>query len=620
MYKPAFHFLSRQNCSSKAGSVLVLSIILLAIISLEVMALGMQLTKSFGIEATLLTNNLAARRAAEAAITTTKTEVANHYSANPRANLATTFTQASSPLTTLSIFNPETGTNQASPISVQGWVYSAPQAGSNYVEIAGRALVGGVDLTLKQWVKLENCRPGLTTILNNKTLAHFPSAVDPDSGYVFFTHSGDGKAYAWHPVLGLTTLASFSTSNIVTINPKTGWFATGTQDNRAFFWHPYHGTRFVTVPAQTSLLITPFDKYFMLYPYVMATGSNAYAWSYAGGLTTILSDVQMVEYERPLANKQLYVFSGIKDSANIYDPAMHSVFTWSPGAGLQTIYTTTMVLSMPFTINTDEPTVYFSSRIGQIYRYDASKGVDTRNLPYLQETGRYYLPYQSTPFNSGFLWFADSTTANNEILNFWSPTISTTILSRNFSSGSEHFYMPTQRLDFQNPANGDFYITEDSSSANFYVYNPSLGLTTLVSNRADVGNRLLSTLIDNPNDGYVAFSDYGNGGGDNVYVWSRTLGLTSILTGITTPGISAVDPAKNRVFIGSFDTSNAANLYLWSPLQGLTTLLPNRGRVASAFSSIDTHSGRFYFADMPSTGTANFYVWTPNDACDVGHN
>src|SRR5690606_38943546 len=87
---PSFsRFLYR--CSS--GSVLILTIMFLVLISLQVAVISLVAVRSFGDEGMLMTQNLTAKRSAETAINRLESKLYNYLIAGAPADAATNFAQ-----------------------------------------------------------------------------------------------------------------------------------------------------------------------------------------------------------------------------------------------------------------------------------------------------------------------------------------------------------------------------------------------------------------------------------------------------------------------------------------------------------------------------------------------
>ena len=185
---------------------------------------------------------------------------------------------------------------------------------------------------------------------------------------------------------------------------------------------------------------------------------------------------------------------------------------------------------------------------------------------------------------------------------------------------------------------GRVYFGSHTTKGNFYTWHPSTGLSTLLSNEYYPG--VGSLTVDStsgivyvaiyPSTGSGAFANgalLGYKNGRRIirvdFPNKQAIGIESI----------AVDPKRQRVFMGTADASQKGYFYIWNPATGLSQLDNDQGKQFTNAGSflVDDTTGRVYFGntfgsetflnqDMYNSGLvgslngADYFSWTPGDS------
>ncbi|MBY0450026.1 MAG: hypothetical protein K2X01_05310 [Cyanobacteria bacterium] len=158
-----------------------------------------------------------------------------------------------------------------------------------------------------------------------------------------------------------------------------------------------------------------------------------------------------------------------------------------------------------------------------------------------------------------------------------------------------------------------FYILDNTKGANasLNVWNPSTGISQLITNIPSGGPNSPQSLAVDPSSGrvYVGASPTGDG----FYVWDDVSGTQTLVasgSGYAEGFRSTVVDPTGRVYFGQ-NRANG-NWYTWHPTTGLSTLLTTEPFPGVASTTVDPISGVVYMAARPANvfGVGSF----PNGA------
>ncbi|MDX2084489.1 MAG: hypothetical protein SFZ03_03780, partial [Candidatus Melainabacteria bacterium] len=475
------------------GSVIVLVLALLFLITFEMLIMGLVVSRSLGEEGILVSQNLGAREATQVAMTRLVDRLNSYLLTNTAGSAAdVAFASGGAQAINNQVLqtrNPEAAgsAEQNTDITISAWV-SARRG--NYFEISARAVTGGVSLTRKRWVLLNPCNASgtLQTIVSarNHPGAEGAIAVDPISGRVFFGdgNGGSGNFYTWDPATGLSTLVSGRSGlghQALGIDTSTGrvYFGeAGTGGTRFYTWHSSTGLSVLFTGVKPGLNSVAVDSVNgrVFFGAVNSGDDNFLTWSAATGVSVLLDSIGASAEGCTVTSAS---------SGRVFFCDADILYTWHSSTGLSTV-------------KVGDP-------LGSDLAMYGTLKIDATDRVYFGETdigGNHAI-------SRLFTWHS-------------STGLSTILGGRPDLAGNGNIQIDptTNRVFF-----GEY--DDDSNPINYYTWHPSTGLSTLVSARPWIGHG--SSAISHL-DGRVFFGQRATG---NFYTWHSTTGLSTLVSNVS---------------------------------------------------------------------------------------
>ncbi|MDX2084943.1 MAG: hypothetical protein SFZ03_06085 [Candidatus Melainabacteria bacterium] len=548
---------------STCGSVIVLVLALLFLITFEMLIMGLVVSRSLGEEGILVSQNLGAREATQVATTRLIDRLNTYVLANGAGSAAdTAFASGGAQAISNQVLqtrNPEAAgsAEQNTDITISAWVSSRR---GNYFLVNARAVTGGVTLTAQRWVFVNPCNPngGLQTIVSGQPYPGYDSmAVDTQRDRVFFgvgNHDTTGNFYTWNSSTGLSTILSNRRGvgyQAVLVDETTGRAFFGDND-RMYTWTEGAGLQTIMSNAGSDP-----GNLKMFYDSTRAQlfflgDQHAYRWDSTSGLTTLASNIF-----------ELYGKKATYSSAtgNLYFMSRDgNIHRWAPASGFTTLFNTGGVWTASISLDPLNERIFVSAENGSFYvTWNPATGLST----ILSQTA-------IVGWNPGI----------GEPANFNTPNI-----------GASWGYANDGRI---------FFHDARLDNSRFYTWHPSTGLTQIAF-QAGWGLGYGSTAVDRAT-GRVFFGSYGGCASSGTFhTWQVSTGLSTLTSNGCHPGTwgTTLDQSTGRVFYSNHFGGRA---YTWLGSTGLSTLAGNGQGGSIAY---DPYEQIVYWQEDP-----NILSWT----------
>ena len=602
----------RPSRPHQGGTVLLLTIMMLVLLTFEVAVISLVAQRGLGEEGMLQSQHSAARRGGETVLNQLENALYTYLQANDDTSAETAFNYGGSNYiaqSDLMITPPGGGADIATDVKVTAWV--SARRGVWY-KLTARAQDGSVDLLVHRWIKMNPCKTGaiLTQILpvNETNPGYYSTMVSPVDDRVFFgENAASGYFWTWHKDTGLSTITP-AAENRPGVEDSTaiasdGRVYFGEQANPGQFWTWHQTTGLSTLlpsnaqgPGWYTTHISPVDGRVFF-----AENASSKLWTYKP--STGLSTIGAIFYS---PGDEAYAF-GSDGTYYFGDYSGDTIFSWNTTVGLSTV-----------------------AKITGVY------GVGTGSLS-IAPDGRLYFGQRETSGAGRNFWTWKSSTGLSTVL----PAVSN---KTNRAGYYSTIVDSTSRVLFS------AYDDSAWGGVHVWTYHPSTGLTTLVTNINSLG--AAGAVAVDSNDRFY-FSQAGWG---DLWTWKSDTGLSTITVQHFNPGGSfshAFGP-NNEYYFGAVDGNNtniwrwhtstglstvadgggqscwgcsnslrvhddgrvawgARRAMTWSPTTGLSTMGPSNS--ANGYGAIEFSStGGVYFG---SDGSKPFYYWEPPEDCNT---
>ena len=610
---------------AKPGSILLMTLVILLLMSSQLLILGLIVNRSLGQESTLLTRNTTAREGLSVGFNQLHDDMLTYIRTNgiDGPTLLTEFGVSGASRindVAIQVRNPETGALENSPARVTTWIDSYR---GDFYKLKSQVTYGEVDLTSSRWIQLTQegassaSSSSSSSCSNTGLLSVKTDAIqNPTTPQSLFMDTANDRLiintaiYDTDSLSFVTTIPEFETLTHDTTNNVIFFY-----DSLGNFHKLFQDNTITTIPSMKSDGPSSIGVY-------SGTG-DAFAYRTNGSITdgiyryqpdgttslvmtirgAIASSTQGTYiYVNPLSGR---VYA-TKHTSSYDSTGSNQIATWAAGTGATTIYVNnTSAGSDNLGLDVINERLYFGDRYANavsntyFYSWTPTEGMttihdSTRDCGYLSTSVD---PVRETVF------FRDCKSGSREFLYQWSPTI-----------GDRYIYevsaTPVKFDSIDNATGHFYYVTYDD----VHVFNPINDSNTHILNTKDMDTALTSSIhpYTHPHQFYqpdfyphrtdvppladvypgVYFVNTDDG---IVNRWNPSTGLTTLLTGYTAAngilGQSAVviDP-KTGSFYAKGDS--ASGVYYYSQEDGTIT---------STGSQTSTQTGSFGY----SWNTAN---------------
>ena len=591
--------LPQLHCAA-SGTVLLLTIMMLVLLTFEVAVISLVAQRGLGEEGMLQSQHIAARRGGETVLSQLESALHTYLQANDGAAAETAFNYGGSNYiaqSDLMITPPGGGADIATDVKVTAWV---SQRRGIWYKLTARAQDGSVDLLVHRWIKMNPCKTSasLQTIVNGVSspgVTWWGSTTKIDStGRVYFA-TDDDEIFTWKDGV-LSTLVTGSggelevygddrlyisrnawdggvvlswkeSTGLSTLVGGTGWWSASIGNSA---W----GNDSTELPGNDTVLFT-----------AQKTSGNYWvlAHSLSYGLSTLLTN-QTVQFSYSPASSDGRVM--------FYDnSAPTSYLTWKASTGLSTVisdHAKTGPDGGSFAIDSGNR-FYFgsgqqSTNSNLFWTWKESTGLSTL----LTATNNYYFK-DPVAVSGDDVLFAHQVTAAH----------TARILRWRAATGLSTINIDGAELAANHPAtNQMFWVGWDE----LHRWNSTDGLSTMlyadfVSDVFvnDDGRVYITRAINNP---------------DHFWTWKTDTGLSTIMT--FPPGDQSIvqkEGPNGRLYF-----NQGSRVWTWSETDGLSTIITGETNPADLHSAVVDANGALYFGE--TAGSGSFWRWSPPEDCN----
>ncbi|MEB3245785.1 MAG: hypothetical protein VKJ06_07360 [Vampirovibrionales bacterium] len=630
----------KRPASRGLATVLVLSMLIL--VTIELLVMGLLVSRSMGDEAVLSSQNTVARKAAETAIEQLGQQIQNYLLSGNSPDLAViAFAQGGVndiDAQALTVVNPETGSADATAAAtISAWVSDRR---GHYFKITSEATLGGVTLQKNRWVLIEPCDDiGVRRLVEDTAGGVAPNffygeiVTDPVNGWTMF--QSNNNLYVWHAPNTLSALLTMphDVAPQILADAATGRFFVTEQTiqsaktNPHFYtWHPSTGLSTIIIepnPASSgsSAIRQTQDGTVWLshVGQIIGVGPRGQmrfaAWTPSDGLT-ISPLIEFFENQGTETSASLYSdrFPLDTQSQSIYSAVDGGIFRWSPSGGLTTLlsgggYFYTFGLQIDETANR----LFFVSSTGSSSNHifnlwSPGAGLVTASAP---AGFRHHIVNSSIfsvsayhPTSSNYITFASHPLANSGVYR-WTGTGAVTQVLAPLSGGDFADFLS------QRPIADRLYF---GRLGNLLAWNPSTGITSV--GKLDSGS--LSTnrsqVVTSPaGEVYLTFKPLGAAAATPATLYRRNPETGALISIVTNPvnelqGISneAFDETTDRMYFSMYD-----GVFSYLPSAGLTTLLSGADYTDATSVRFNSSTGQLFFKNASN----NVYVYNTVRQC-----
>lgn len=634
----AMMLISPQKRGTRRGSVLLLTLMMIMLMTFEVALVSLVVLRGLGEEGMLASQSIVARRSAETAINQLETQIYTALVSTPRDTVKTQYAlggsaQGSYNNQVLQVTDPTTGVTAASnpPVYISAWIDTTDTRG-NYFHLVGRARSNSVDLLVHRWRWIEpSCVAGLRTVLPSPIA--YPGADNsltawPD-GRIFFGAKNTNNYWTWHPATGLTTLVTSSapfTQSATFTDPYTyrAYFAESGNSARLWTWSESTGLSVLVPAANTSNFSSTQQRNDLESSYAVASdgrmfvGSDGgqhrmYTYKEGSGLS-VLVDNATNGADSPGENSV-----AVAPDGRVYfgeDDTSGSVWTWKESTGLTRVINGAVTPGDRSMAVGPDGRVFFGEDVSttnarRFFTWKPGDAADGATAIVVVGDNLTKPGYLSSAVDStGRVFFGGQSTSVDKPFYYWKEGMGATAVELIPATHGHNVGVAATVIS----ANDRVFIGSDNNNpARVWTWDSVTGLSVLATGLNYAGS---ATIAADAN-GRVFFGEQGSG--KAFRTWHKDTGMTTIISGGTASwgwrwGTTATP--YGRVYFSTDSTTS--HMYTWHKDTGLSVISSATGDRYGQYASVLVNSNGVFAFGQNTTGggTGNMYYYTPPEACN----